>query len=323
MNAAHEHDIGIADRTAPSGSRVRRLRTALRGAFRPVTARRTDLSTSATVNAQFWIGQMPWRVTAAWAALAGLLAASRPPTGLSLTWPSIVLLLLLVDPLWGALWRLAAGRVEQLPLHERVIGGRFWLPYLKDGSPAAHVFGRNTGETLPVLFRVAFPAVAINVLVASALGVQALLATALLVLLTLFGWISTRRAHNTPVFLHSVVTVALPWLTAALIAGAGPTAAGWGALAGMVALWTLHQTGAGRLTRNVHDLLGLALLGVADLGIAGLLIWLQTPLWLALWLICALPTWLTLVQRRSLSRVALWHVGALLAGAAALGQAVF
>lgn len=277
---------------------------------------------SASVNAQFWIGEMPWRPTAAWAALAGILAANRAEAPGVLTWQVTVLLLLLVDPLWGAIWRLAAGRAEQLPLHDRVIGGQFWLPYLAPDSPAAHLFGRNTGETLPVLFRIAFPTVAIAVLVASALGVSALVFTALLIVLTIFGWIGTRRAHMAPIFLHSVVTVGLPWLLAAVVTGAGMSVPGWRELTLMAGFWVVHQWGAGRLARLADDLLGMALMAGADIAIGLLLIWLQAPLWLAVWIGCVLPTWFAVYQRRPLRKVALWHVGAMLACATAVGQAL-
>ena len=311
---------GLPTETMPSGSRSRRWRGVVRNALRPLATRRTDLSTSASVNAQFWLGEMPWRPTAAWAALAGVLAAgSMSPAG-RITWPVAVLLFLLVDPLWGAVWRLAAGRAEQLPLHDRVIGGQFWLPYLAPDSPAAHLFGRNTGDTLPVLFRIAFPTVVVTLLVASALGVPALVFTGLAIVVTLFGWINTRRAHTAPIFLHSVMTVGLPWLLASLLAGATLTDAR--GLTLMAALWVVHQWGAGRLARVADDVLGLALLAAADVLIGAVLIWLQTPLWLAVWFACALPTWFAVAQRTSVRRVALWHVGALLACAAAVGQAV-
>ena len=74
--------------------------------------------------------------------------------------------------------------------------------------------------------------------------------------------------------------------------------------------------------RIVEDRLGLALLMLTDIGIGILLISLQTPLWLALWLLCVLPTWLMVVQQRTLRKAALWQVGAMLASAAAIGQAI-
>ena len=77
-----------------------------------------DLHTgdSATVNAQFWLDRLPLRITAGWSMLAALLATGllwRPPT---IAWSSLVLLWLLVDPIWGSIWRLAAGRTESLTL---------------------------------------------------------------------------------------------------------------------------------------------------------------------------------------------------------------
>ena len=313
---------------------------------RPVRADRAGFSRSATVNMQLWLGHAPWRLTAGWAALAGVLAGSRFLLPLPLSWPTLVLLFLLVDPLWGSVWRLAGGRAELLPLHQKVIGQPLWLPYLQAGSPAAKLFANNTNATLPVLFRVAFPAVLMTLLVASALGWTALLLTGVLIVVTLLGWIDTRRGHVMPVFLHSVVTIGLPWLLAALLVGATPETDQWRALVLLLGLWVVHEWGSGRLALFAQDRLGQILMGVADGGIGLLLIWLQTPFWLAVWTVLTLPTWLQVVmsfQQNRTGQTALpgadglpissptfspasldiWQLAAMLVSALAVGQSIF
>lgn len=106
----------------------------------PVAQGDLTLSSSATINAQFWFGQFPLRPTAAWAAVAALLATGSTTFGLTLGWRELALLLLLVDPLWGAIWRLAAGRLEMLPFRERDVPAMVWLPYLQTGF-RRHVAG--------------------------------------------------------------------------------------------------------------------------------------------------------------------------------------
>src|SRR5262245_28465354 len=102
----------------------------------PVAQGDMTLSSSATINAQFWFSQFPLRPTAAWAAVAALLATGITTFGLPLAWRELALLLLLVDPLWGSVWRLAAGRMEMLPLREGGGPSLVWLPYLQHDSPA-------------------------------------------------------------------------------------------------------------------------------------------------------------------------------------------
>ncbi len=146
---------------ANAGTQVNRSWLALLRLWRtltnPVVQGDLTLSSSATINAQFWFSQFPLRPTAAWAAVAALLAAGSATLGLSLGWRELALLLLLVDPLWGAIWRLAAGRLELLPLRERDRTGVVWLPYLKADSPAARLLGWDDNGVLHLIMRVALP----------------------------------------------------------------------------------------------------------------------------------------------------------------------
>ena len=317
--------------TAPDSRRTASTWRARLRQFRPSTSvQEATLSNSGVLNAQIWLGQMPWRPAAAWAMLAGLLAGGLfvRPTGLA--WPTVVLLLLLVDPLWGSLWRIAGGRTELLPLRESQSQSHIPLPYLKPGSPASKLLDRNTEAVLPVLFRVVFPAVLLALLVASALGMVAVAMTVVVLLFAGLGWISTRRAHRIPVFLHSLVSIGLPMLLAAWLAGDTSaeiartgdvrTGALGAAQIALIVLWTLHQWGAGRAIRFSNEQFGLLVLGIADICMAILLLWVQAPLWLAIWLVATLPTWLLIYRGQPLRRAAAWQLLAMLVSAAGVGQ---
>ena len=287
----------------------------------------SSLDDSATLNVQTWLARFPWRLTAGWVTLAAFLASGWPGEPSPLDWPRVVLLLLLVDPLWGAIWRLANGRRDLLLLPGRTMHAG-WLPYLTPGSPAAELLGHNTGDTLPVIFRIALPTAVLAILVASTLGMAALVMTLAVILAAALGWISTRRPHGgrrrrVPVFMHSVVTVGLPWLLSLRLLGIDAAHEKWPAYMGFVLLWTLHNWGEGRSVRFGSDRLGTVALVVADAGLAILLIVLRSPLWLALWVVLALPTWLAAAGYGSQARNSVWWLLALLAGAAALGQGIW
>jgi hypothetical protein len=98
-----------------------RLIARTRRAIAPPVVHDLHLSSAATVNAHFWLGQFPWRITAGWSMIAALLAAGALWRPWDLAWRDVVLLWLLADPIWGSLWRLAAGRME-LPAQR----GRSW-----------------------------------------------------------------------------------------------------------------------------------------------------------------------------------------------------
>jgi len=283
------------------------------------------LSNSGVLNAQVWLNQTFWRPAATWAMLAGLLSGGLFVQPVELTWATVVLLLLLVDPLWGSLWRIAGGRLELLPLRDTRAQPHVSLPYLRAGSPAAKLLDRNTEDVLPVLFRVVLPAVLLALIVASALNTFAVALTVAVLLCAGMGWISTRQAHRVPVLLHSLVGIGLPMLLAAQLAGSASVRTNQeyalsAAQIALILLWTLHQWGTGRATRFSEEHLGILVLGIADIGIGLLLLWVQAPLWLALWLVVTLPTWLLIYQRRPLQRAAIWQLCALLVSASGVGQ---
>lgn len=296
---------------------------AARPPFKTVAERRAPLpptfSSSATINAQFWLEQLPWRPTAAWTVIAGILAIGIGTFSM-LDWRTVVLVLLLADPLWGSIWRLAAGRDEILPLQRGSTIHRIWLPYLVPSSPAAQLFDGNYARALPLLFRVGLPSLLLASAVAVALTPIALWMTAVVFLISILGWIIRRALHSSTTFLHSVVTVSLPWLLVLTLFETTLPDTHWRIHLLLIALWTLHNWGEGRNLRAVGDSLGLLLLATAEVGMVSLLIFLRAPFWLALLIILWLPTWLSIYYRRPLEHLNFLWLLAMLLSAWALGQ---
>jgi len=280
----------------------------------------TTFSSSATLNAQFWLEQFPWRPTAAWATVAALLMTGLGWGAFSGEWRTITLLLLLVDPIWGSIWRLAAGRDELLPLQTKVAPRPVWLPYLKPDSPAARLFDWNYVRAVPLLFRVGLPSLALALVVAAVLDPLAIWLTGAVFLASVLAWIVRRTLNSSANFLHSVVTVALPAGLAlslfppVLDAGEQPL------YLLLIAFWTLHNWGEGRNLRSSADPWGLLLLGVAEMGMVSVLLFVQAPLWLAFLILLWLPTWLAIYQGQNLRRLNFIWLAALLLSAWAVGQ---
>jgi hypothetical protein len=288
----------------------------------PVAQGDLTLSSSATINAQFWFSYFPLRPTAAWSAVAALLATGSTTFGLSLSWRELALLLLLVDPLWGAIWRLAAGRLELLPLRERDIPALVWLPYLKAGSPAARLLGWDDNGVLHLVMRVALPSALLALVVALTLSPAAVWLTGIVLALGLAGWVVRHTVGYVPAAFHSAATVALPWAVTLAQVGVNPTWEFWTYHLVLVSLWFFHNWGEGRLLRVSSDLLGICLLALSDLGLALLLVVARAPLWLALMSVLWLPTWLLIYQRRPLQRLNFWWLLGMLISSLALGQSL-
>lgn len=275
-------------------------------------------SSTASLNAQFWLGQFPWRPTAAWSVLAALLAGGSFSQLDGQAWQTVALIVLLVDPLWGSLWRLAAGRKELLPLDAQALTYRFWLPYLQGRSPAEKLLRWNSADITPLLFRVGLPSLLLSLAIALTLGWDAVLLTLLVALISSLGWTSRRSLAIQPVLLQSIVTIALPWwLTTQQFA---PTVTGvWLSPSLILAgLATIHHWGECRLLRNSADWLGMAILALAEINIIILLIVMEAPLWLGLLAVLWLPAWLTVYQRQPVQRVNFWWLAALLVAALGL-----
>ncbi len=277
-------------------------------------------SSSATLNAQFWLEQFPWRPTAAWAAIAALLATGLGWQAFTGEWRTIILLLLLVDPIWGSIWRLAAGRDELLPLQTKVAPRPVWLPYLKAESPAARLFDWNYLRAVPLLFRVGLPSLLLALVVAAVLAPLAIWLTGAVFLASVLAWIVRRTLHSSANFLHSLVTVALPATLALTLFPPATGAVDRPLYLLLVVFWTIHNWGEGRNLRSSADPWGLLLLGVAEMGMISVLLFIQAPLWLAFLILLWLPTWLAIYQGQKLRRFNFLWLATLLLSAWAVGQ---
>lgn len=273
---------------------------------------------SATVSTQIWLERFPWRPTAGWSAIGALLALNGFAWP-QLEWRDLVLLLLLVDPLWGSIWRLVVGRSGMLPIRTQIATQRLWLPYLRERSPAARLAGWEEETALPLLFRIVLPSITLALAVALAMGLAALVMTALLVMLSALGWILQRTWQRWPLILQSLVVIALPWLLTLITFRAAQPEIRWTVQLSLLALWTLHHWGECRSIQFPGDRAGLVALGVADAGVALLLVLVQAPFWLAVLGIVWLPTWFLVYQRQPLARVRFWWLAALLLSALAVG----
>ena len=285
-----------------------------------VSYQEMTFSSSATLNAQFWIEQFPWRPTAAWAALAALLAVGFSRQSLWGEWRTLLLLLVLVDPLWGSSWRLAAGREELLPLQTKVAPHLVWLPYLKPGSPAARLFDWNYVRAVPLLFRVGLPSLCLAAVVAAVIDPVAIWLTGVVFLASVLAWIVRRTLNSSANFLHSLVTIALPALLALMHFQPAGLSSPRPIHVLLITFWTVHNWGEGRNLRSIADGWGLLLLGLAEMGMLSLLLFSQAPLWLAFLILLWLPTWLAIYQGQNLRRLNFIWLAAMLLSAWAVGQ---
>lgn len=285
---------------------------------RAPTAEQPTFSSSATLNAQFWLEQFPWRPTAAWAVVAALFASGT--SLFTLDWRTFVLVALLADPLWGSIWRLAAGRGELLPLHNRIAPRPIWLPYLLPESPAAQLLDWNQLRALPLLFRVGLPSLLLALGVAAVLTPMAIWMTLCVLGISIVGWITRRALQSSTTLLHSLVTITLPWLLVLTLFNEQISAADWTVHLLLLGLWSLHNWGEGRNLRSITDGSGLLLLAVAEIGIVSLLIFMRAPFWVALLMVLWLPTWLAIYYRRPVQPLSFVWLLAMLLSAWALGQ---
>jgi hypothetical protein len=301
-----------------------------------------DLGHSATVSAQWWLQESPWRLTAGWTVLAALLAFGLFSRPFFIDWRMVALTLLLVDPLWGSLWRLAGGRAALLPLRAQAQSGATWLPYLRPGSPAARLLGWDQHEApdsprravLPLVFRVGLPTLILPLAIGWVLGAQALWLTVAVITVSGIAWIGRQFMTVPPSILKSLVTVTLPWALMLGLLNLSRSHEMFGFHLGLIALWTLHHWGQTRIVNSATrldqavpveqarpspDPIGIGMLAVADLGLGALLIVAQTPIWLAPLAICWLPTYLTIYQGKRSDRLTYWWLAAMLLSSVAIG----
>jgi hypothetical protein len=279
----------------------------------------SDVTASGLFNTQVWAERSFWRPAAAWAGIAGLLSLGAPLN--MIDWRTLVLALLLVDLLWGSVWRLAGGRSRLLPMAPSTARQQVWMPYLRPESPAARIFSGDHQDLWPLAFRTGAPAVALAFLVAAVLGIEAVLLTVALVVTTVIGWTARHTAQGVPALLASLVSIGLPWLL--VMRQMAPTGGdvAWAAPATLVLCWVLHHWGELRILADDRDVAAMLLLATGEIGVSILLIVMQAPLWLGGIVPLFLPTWLMVVQGNPVGRrmQPIWLL-ALLLSALAMGQ---
>jgi len=279
---------------------------------------------SATLSAQFWAEMIPWRMTAGWSMVAGMLATGVLQSWAELNWQTLILVWLLVDPLWGALWRVAGGRRHLLALKVEPTGDAAQprLPYLHTDSPAAQLMRMDGDSSIPYMVRVALPTLLIALVVSGAIGLPALVATCLVALLTVGGWTVRRALHMPPLLLHAAVTVLMPWLLVLAQWSLNTDGTAWNASIGLAFFWTLHLWGAERASLWEHDSVAPWILGAAQAGILVVLVVQQTAVWIPVTALLLMPTWLRVLRKQPVSAaggLAPWWLAAFLASALALG----
>ncbi len=311
--------IGAARRASSATSRLRAAGESWRALFTPVLWRGNMPAATATLNTQIWADAAPWRLTAGWVVAAGLLAGGVLQQWQNLDGKAVLLLWLLADLLWGALWRMAGGRTAILGLGAAPSDGALRLPYMQGNSPAAQLLSLDERNSLPYLVRVALPTLLVTLLVAAALGTPALIFTGLLMATTVGGWILRRTLQTPPLLLHAVAMVTLPWLLALLQFGATPGSALSSAALSLGLLWTLHAWAEARVNVWQMDRLALWLMGVAQVGLLLLLVINKTPIWAPIVAILLLPTWLRALRRQPVVGLSGWWLAAFVVSAVALG----
>lgn len=272
------------------------------------------IASSSIIDVRMWFDESPWRIAAGWTVLAGLLASDISlEVALNRT-PTLLLLFLLADPLWGSIWGLMS-TPESLPtLHRSIERRRIWLPYLRSGSPAARLFGMDGPGILALIYRVALPAILLALAVSLILHPAALWLTVAVILCSTAGWIH-RQVDVIPIqVLYVLVTVFLPWLLVVLIFGAENQISQL-ILAG---LWAVHVWGAQSYENGEPNTFSLAAMAIAQIGMGAMLVVLQLPLWLIFVVILFLPTWLTIYHHQPLAQVRFWWMAALLTSGLAL-----
>lgn len=280
-----------------------------------------DLVTSGLFSAQIWAEASFWRPAALWAGIAGVLSVGATVT--TVNWQTLALALLLVDTLWGSLWRLAGGRAQSLALPPGSLRRRVWLPYLQPGSPAARIFSGDHQDVWPLAFRTALPAMALALLAAAVLGMEAILLTCAVIVIAVAGWTARHAFGGIPALLAGVVSIGLPWLLLMRQMAPAGVEIEWLAPMTLLSCWVLHYWGEMLILVDSRAVKAMALMGIAEIGVMTLLIVVQAPLWLAGVALFFLPAWLTIARGAQVGKrmQPLWLL-ALLLSALALGQVI-
>jgi hypothetical protein len=278
-----------------------------------------EAAATGVVNLQVWMDQAIWRPAGLWSFAAGLLACGALRQAQDVNWQALALLALLVDALWGGIWRLSGGRgsLLALPPGAGAAAPRLALPYMQEGSPAARLLSGDHTDIWPSALRIGAPAVLLALCVAALLGPYALGLTVLVVVLAAARWTLRRSFGLHAPLLQGIVAVGLPWVLTVEQAQRGTVA--WAPQLLLAAFWVLHQWG-GLRNSSAQDSIGLGMMAAAQIGICSLLIAVQSPLWLAPLALLLLPNWLLAWQGQPLRKLRFLWLAAMLVSAAALGQ---
>lgn len=236
---------------------------------------------------RMWLAGPPWRLTGAWLALAGLVAAAglRVREQPLLT---VALAMLLADPVWGALWKQIAERADRTPS-----SGWPWhprLPYANLAGPAGRVFGWQQPGLLPALVSDVLPLVLLAILMAVLLGKPAAWLTASAIALAGLGWLTCRAGLVAwAQGMSAMVYAGLPFLLGVSLTGPWPAAPQSFWLLGMAASFTLlawssllvfagPERQAPCLPPSSSRGAALGLASVGSCLIVGVLLWADQPL---------------------------------------------
>lgn len=284
----------------------------------PVTIPAT--SSSALLDARLWLELSPWRISGAWSLAAAALVAGIGDVSRTVSPQVLVLLFLLVDPLWGNMWG-GLATPDALPrIQNSILHRRPWLPYLAMGSPAARLFGLHGSGVLATLARAWFPGVLVAFVAAFSIGMPAVLATLVVLVIALNGWLQRYVGLISVSVLHSFVAVAAPWTLGLALFGVDFWSGyNWT----LILLWTVHVWAANRCLENPGERSGLVGMALAQAGIALLLIFGRAPLPLAVLGVLWLATWMAIYRGQPLVNVQATWTAALLVSAVAMTQATF
>lgn len=262
-------------------------------------------------DVETWLAGSPWRPAASWAVIAAGFSSAWGLVETEYFWRTLILALLLVDVLWGGVWY----TLTQHPAtaNSPRTGLRFWLPYLRPGSPAARLLGWEAAGPLATIGQRVLASLGLALLVSWSLGVSAMVLTGVSFLVSVLAGLHRRESQIPLGLLHALATIGLPWMLGLWVFGYWSESMAVSII--LPALWTIHSWGAFRMVQRPTDGLGLTLLGLAQAGIVLLFILGQAPIWVAVLVILFLPTWLAVAQGHSLHRVPFWWLSAMLVSA--------
>lgn len=271
----------------------------------------------------------PWQPLTAWSILAAGLAVgiltghAKSTLGLG-AWPTLLLCGLLADGLWGGIWRGLTGlppvRSPGRDGFSAQVAGQ-WMPYLQPGSPAARLLDGDQADSFVQSLRTALPTILAAFVLAGVLGPAAVILTGVFILLASLAWLTSHHQTLPALPFSITATVLLPWALVLLTLNGNGAESGLDSRVWLLALlWTLHLWGVSRQGSNSPDRLGLGLMALATLGMAGLLIQAETPMGLAVLAALWLPAWLWTVQGSHPQRVSLLWTISMLVSAFALGS---